>query len=333
MIVRSTDLRRPSAPITTPFGQVLLWLPQNQPLADSLDSDKIRQVDSLVDLRSTLGSCEARLLLLHLDRLSATGMARILNEINGISGLTFGFIARKPDFPKALALARQYNIGIILPEHNWHLAPDGLEWLDWLNPDYPPDLFAPSFDPGATRQTIRVRNIQDKKRVGQVFDQLFGTENVHTAEYHDGRLVLEELLNNAIFHAFVDKEGREKYTPGQFSELQYDEKIVVRFFAGGRWFVFSVFDNGGHLDCGKILKQIERRMLSRGLFDKSGRGLYLVYALSHRWLVHLTPGRQTELISFFSRNPRSAITDGEPKPILIFESRARSATEESVLDS
>ena len=320
MNAHSSDLLGASAPQTAASRQVLLWLPPNQPPTGSFDREGIRPVDSLADLRSALGSTEASRILMHLDLLTAPKTGPIINEIKGIGvKASLGIIARKTDFPKALALAIKCDIGMIVPEHTGDFMPEGLGWPDWLNPDPLPDPFASSFDPEARRHTIEVRNCQDKELVGQVFDQLFGAENGRTTEYHDGRLVLEEMLNNAVFHAFVNKKGQEKYAPGQFTEIQSHEKITIKLLVDSNQVVLSVFDNGGRLDRKTILHQIRRRMLSHGLFDKSGRGLYLTYALPHRLMVQLIPGRQTELIAFFSRHSRSTNGGQEPKPILINE--------------
>jgi anti-sigma regulatory factor (Ser/Thr protein kinase)/CheY-like chemotaxis protein len=126
------------------------------------------------------------------------------------------------------------------------------------------------------------------------------------------RLAFEELVNNAVFHAFRTHHGKEKYQAGQFVAFTHGEKVMIEYGSDSKRLGFSVTDNQGTLDANTIMERMERQISLEGIMDMSGRGLYLTRSICDRMIFNLEPGRTTQVILLFDHNTLS-----HPKPLYI----------------
>ncbi len=157
------------------------------------------------------------------------------------------------------------------------------------------------------------KTLEDKhRRVGEIIDH-FATSGFDVHELYDVRLVLEEVLNNAFFHAFKDAEGNDKYNIHDFTELEEAEQIRIEFGSSGVTAGFCVSDSVGTLTLQTIFHKLERQLNHDGLFDESGRGLYLCRILSSVTVINIREGKQTQIIALFDDRRRQK----EPKPFII----------------
>ena len=140
----------------------------------------------------------------------------------------------------------------------------------------------------------------------------------------DVRLILEELLNNALYHAFQDVAGNEKYRIQDFEAIADDEEVRLTVGMDSRTIGISVADNQGRLTRDTTLGKLERHLTIQGLLDENGRGLYLTYSLAGRLIVNLQPGESSELVALFPHSPDSWPELSPSRPILIFEHRSPS---------
>jgi anti-sigma regulatory factor (Ser/Thr protein kinase) len=116
------------------------------------------------------------------------------------------------------------------------------------------------------------------------------------------RLVFEEIVNNAFFHAFRHPDGTPIHSKERSDPLNEGEEITVEYGHDLHSFGFSVMDNGGALTVEKFLEKIERQVTKDGLMDEDGRGFFLARAFSSRLIVNIEPGVRTEIIVLFARH-------------------------------
>ena len=111
------------------------------------------------------------------------------------------------------------------------------------------------------------------------------------------RMIFEEIASNAIYHA----HGYDKLHDVTLKE---SERVDVYYGVDSDKFGFSVVDRSGQLTKEIVLKKILRAMSKDGVFDFSGRGLFLTRNFSDRVIVNIDPEVSTEIIvlNFFHDN-------------------------------
>jgi anti-sigma regulatory factor (Ser/Thr protein kinase) len=109
------------------------------------------------------------------------------------------------------------------------------------------------------------------------------------------RLILDEILNNALFHAFRDGDGSPLYGPGVSRALRSGDRIEIERAIGPDCFVFRVSDNAGRLEPEVVLREIGRQFSGQGWLQSRGRGLFLAFSFSHAFILDRIPGRRTRL--------------------------------------
>ncbi|MEQ8818724.1 MAG: ATP-binding protein [Sumerlaeia bacterium] len=142
----------------------------------------------------------------------------------------------------------------------------------------------------------------------------FATHGFDVHELYDVRLILEEITNNAFFHAFRTASGEEKYSIRHFASLDAgDENVRIEYGNDGGRVGFSVTDNAGTLGISTIITKLERQFNREGIFDESGRGLYLSRMLATKLIINIEQGKRTQLIALFDETRKS----NRPKPFMI----------------
>lgn len=183
------------------------------------------------------------------------------------------------------------------------------------------NLLQPSRSVGLQRylkepMEIRSGQIVNRDERAQVVDdamRYFRRFRQYDSEVEEIRLAVEELINNAIFHAFRRKVGGlEKYRATSFSSLEGDEQITVEYGHDRNYLGVSVSDNQGSLDASTVMAKLERQISMEGLMDENGRGLHLTRNLCERMIINLKPGKLTQVILLFSRRPQYF-----PRPLTI----------------
>lgn len=112
--------------------------------------------------------------------------------------------------------------------------------------------------------------------------------------------VLEELVSNAIYHAYMAPAGESKYPRQKPAQLAEDERIEVRFRATPTGIFLSVTDQGGALSFPKVAGSFRRcyGATERQIEDKesgAGLGLYMVFEVATHIKILRYPGRKTEI--------------------------------------
>ncbi|MGD9201205.1 MAG: response regulator [Chitinispirillia bacterium] len=109
-------------------------------------------------------------------------------------------------------------------------------------------------------------------------------------------IILEELITNAIYHAPVDEDGKEKYI--KHSKVKLDESEAVKICLGkdSEKYGVSVLDTSGKLTKERALFKIDRHIHGEGLLDEDGRGLHMSRIYSDRFILNIKKNKATEAI-------------------------------------
>ena len=242
------------------------------------------------------------------------------HEISLVLGDFEFFKEWDPNFPFEIPLLRpKAKLALISRSDTDHYLPFLLEWhcfhvlpkLPFYNVSevflflenilYPFRAFGLSryLAGDAECRNLRIANRVDKNRtVAEIINFFAGCEyEIH--ELYDVRLIMEEGINNAIFHAFVDEEGKPKYRSEDFHSLDSSDEVWLEFGADATTVGFCITDNRGSLKPEEIVQKMSRQYNREGLYDESGRGLYLARLLSANMIFNIEKGKRTQVINLF----------------------------------
>jgi len=147
---------------------------------------------------------------------------------------------------------------------------------------------------------LQVRTLEQKNEAIERVINHFATCGFDVHRLYNVRLILEETINNALFHAFLNATGEEKYTLADFDGLQEPGEVVkIEYGSDRRHLGFTVTDTAGTLSVPVILSKFERQLKSHGIFDQAGRGLYLSRLLTSTLIVNIEPHLRTQIVALF----------------------------------
>ncbi len=152
--------------------------------------------------------------------------------------------------------------------------------------------------------SLAIRTIPEKVAAIERVTNHFATCGFGVHELYNVRLILEEIINNALFHAFRDEDGGEKYSIAEFESLGEGETVRIEYGSDSSVVGFSVTDNAGTLPVSVILDKLERQLHHDGVFDESGRGLHLSRLLASRLAFNVETNRRTQLVAVFGTRDR-----------------------------
>ena len=109
------------------------------------------------------------------------------------------------------------------------------------------------------------------------------------------RLVAEEVVNNALLHAF-ESDGGRRYVPGAFTEMLPGHRVSARYAVDGNAVWFAVRDNAGTLTPETVCGHIRHHMTDAGLLDGGGRGIFIAYLGATMLAVNIDRSRSTEIV-------------------------------------
>ena len=131
------------------------------------------------------------------------------------------------------------------------------------------------------------RNVRE--RITELFTKHFGTAG-------DMRLVLDEIITNAIYHAPGTPEGAEKYECFSEVTLERDEYVYAECGYDQEKYAVSVTDSKGRLTKETVLGKLERQITGEGMLDSSGRGIHMSRIFADRMIINIDPAKKTEVI-------------------------------------
>jgi CheY-like chemotaxis protein/anti-sigma regulatory factor (Ser/Thr protein kinase) len=134
-----------------------------------------------------------------------------------------------------------------------------------------------------------------REKIATLFSRQFGTAG-------DIKLVLDELITNAIYHAPATPEGTEKYPVFTEITLEPGEYIDITCGYDQEKYGVSVTDRMGRLRKETVLHKIGRQITGKGLLDDSGRGIHMSRVFADRMIINVERNKKTEVVvlNYFS---------------------------------
>jgi hypothetical protein len=165
-----------------------------------------------------------------------------------------------------------------IPVYSWELDKKSNEFL----------VLSSKERQGVSAQIVEACGLKDKRHIRERVE-----------------LIVEELLTNAIYHAYLKQDGSEKYNRQGTVVLATKETVKVHCASAEGGTFLSIEDNGGHLDLAKVgsslmrcygnsIAQIEAKESGAGL------GIYLVFELATHIKIVCAPGRSTKVSVWIS---------------------------------
>lgn len=147
------------------------------------------------------------------------------------------------------------------------------------------------------RSSADARSIQN--HLLELFESKFGTSG-------DMKLILDEIITNALYHAPALSDGTEKYQEFNDITLEPDEYIHLECGYDEEKYAVAVTDRQGRLTKETVLYKIERQITGEGLLDDSGRGIHMSRLFADRMVINIDPNKKTEVIlmNYFSNKYR-----------------------------
>ncbi len=167
---------------------------------------------------------------------------------------------------------------------------------------------------------IKRYRLTDQTRRSEVLESVSADfEGQVPVDSYDLQLVFEEILNNALIHAFRTIRSHPKYGAVSKTLLDSEDEVCVEWTTylnpqdGSQTSgALAVSDNQGLLAPHVAWERFFRQTSLKGLLDTNGRGLYLVHLLSSLMLINIWPGKRTEILAFFDPVPQ-----GTDRPVSI----------------
>ncbi|MCA9679737.1 MAG: hypothetical protein H6709_10635 [Kofleriaceae bacterium] len=159
---------------------------------------------------------------------------------------------------------------------------------------------------GVTTYSVVVKNYEQKNKAIDVILRYANLAGVRGPVRDRIQTVADELMMNGLYHAPVDKDGKELYRDRTIKDLaQLDEvsPIEVQYGSSGRYFGISVRDGGGSLTRQRAMQYLSKARAGTADVEKKvgGAGLGLVSVLRSvsKLIINLDPGSSTEVIGLF----------------------------------
>jgi CheY-like chemotaxis protein/anti-sigma regulatory factor (Ser/Thr protein kinase) len=156
---------------------------------------------------------------------------------------------------------------------------------------------------GVVLETCTIRSSMEARVIREHIIDLF-TKKFGTAG--DMKLILDEIITNAMYHAPTLDDGTEKYQEFADVTLEPCEYVNVECGFDREKYAVSVTDNQGKLKKETVLYKIDRQLTGEGLLDDSGRGIHMSRLFADRMIINIDPNKRTEVIlmNYFSNKYR-----------------------------
>lgn len=108
-------------------------------------------------------------------------------------------------------------------------------------------------------------------------------------------LLVDELLENALYGAPVGDRGEKLYEKGEKREVGEGEKVSFRFGFDGEVLAIEVSDGWGSLSPDAVVRHLVKNSAAEPAADVGGRGLYIIWRFFDSFRISISPGRETRV--------------------------------------
>lgn len=146
-----------------------------------------------------------------------------------------------------------------------------------------------------------IKTSLDGKNVRENLEKVFREKVGSVGEL---KLVLDEIITNAIYHSPQNERGEEKYPEFSDVTLDPDEYIEVKAYLDDEKYGIAIVDKKGNLKKETVLYKLDRHISSEGVLDGSGRGIFMSRIFCDRLIINIDPHRKTEvlIINYWNKN-------------------------------
>src|SRR5690606_9274987 len=154
-------------------------------------------------------------------------------------------------------------------------------------------------EPASTRTFKLVEPSQIDEISEALSEHYSGTPN-----HNKFKVVLIELMTNALFYGARDEAGDKKQEWVKDFRLKDEEAVIVTASFDKEKLGVSVLDGGGKLDKHTVLYWLDRQTthddkgLPMGIFDYHGRGFFITRKYVDRFIINIEKGKRCECCIF-----------------------------------
>jgi hypothetical protein len=155
-----------------------------------------------------------------------------------------------------------------------------------------------------TRQW-EISSSQDKGMIlGQLNDLFAGIDENHDFLCQRAELIVDEMLENALYSAPRDTAGTPLFAKGSTRSLLQDEKISLRSGYDGDQLFLEVSDSWGNLSPATVEQYLNLNLSeTEPESDRAGRGLFIMWKFLDYFYVNINPGVETSMGGVLSLHP------------------------------
>lgn len=151
-----------------------------------------------------------------------------------------------------------------------------------------------------------VLSSEDKEEIiSRVERVIEGNEDTHEFLRQRAALMLDEMLENALYCAPSDLNGNQIYAKGEKRSLASGEKILVRCAYDGERLFLEVSDSWGKLTPETVRGFIDVNLTHDTSADRAGRGLFFMWKFMKDFYVNFVPGLKTSVGGYLLLKPES----------------------------
>ncbi len=145
-------------------------------------------------------------------------------------------------------------------------------------------------------KVIKEYSIKSSSEAKEVREDILKMFLKYVKDTGELRLVLDEIVTNALYHSPRDKKGKEKYKEFSNIVLEKNEYIYIKCTVDKEKYGVSIIDNQGSLTKDTVLHKIDRHIRGEGVLDDNGRGIFMSRIFADRLITNIDPGKKTEVI-------------------------------------
>jgi hypothetical protein len=157
-----------------------------------------------------------------------------------------------------------------------------------------------------------ISSSQDKGWIiGQLHDLFDGKDEDFYFLGQRAELIVDEMLENALYSAPLDSTGKPIFAKGSQRELLPGEKISLRCGFDGEQLFLGVRDSWGNLspETVEYFLSMNDSDADPGI-DRTGRGLFIMWKFLDYFYVDINPGVETSMGGVLSLYPANAEKGG-----------------------
>ncbi|MBD3319524.1 MAG: response regulator [Chitinivibrionales bacterium] len=191
-----------------------------------------------------------------------------------------------------ITIARRYNISSIMPKTVPFNFSELATMVDGLLTG---DIFGLSryLLPDAEIDTCTITSSRESRKIRET---IVGVLSARFEGAGDMKLLLDETITNAIYHAPRNPDGSVRYREFTEVELEPHEYVQIEYGYDEEKYGVSVSDNLGKLKKEVVLERIDRHTAGQGILDDSGRGIHMSRLFADRMFVNIHPEVKTEVV-------------------------------------